>query len=60
MKKTIYVVFVETRHRLCMWHVMHKLSLKVGVRLCNSTNFKESICGVVRADILTPEEFESV
>ncbi|XP_022032880.1 protein FAR1-RELATED SEQUENCE 3-like [Helianthus annuus] len=30
----------------------------VGVRLCNSTNFKERICGVVWTDILTPEEFE--
>ncbi|XP_022041902.1 protein FAR1-RELATED SEQUENCE 2-like [Helianthus annuus] len=59
MKKAISVVFVDTRHRLCMWHVMHKLSLKVGVRLCNSTNFKERICGVVWMDILTPEEFES-
>ena len=29
MKKAISVVFVDTRHRLCMWHVMHKLSLKV-------------------------------
>ena len=27
--KAISVVFVDTRHRLCMWHVMHKLSLKV-------------------------------
>ncbi|XP_021985823.1 protein FAR-RED IMPAIRED RESPONSE 1-like [Helianthus annuus] len=59
MKKAISAVFVDTRHRLCMWHVMHKLSLKVGVRLCNSTNFKERICGVVWTDILTPEEFES-
>ncbi|XP_021986924.1 protein FAR1-RELATED SEQUENCE 2-like [Helianthus annuus] len=32
---------------------------KVGVRLCNSTNFKERICGVVWTDILTPVEFES-
>ncbi|XP_035841569.1 protein FAR1-RELATED SEQUENCE 2-like [Helianthus annuus] len=59
MKKAISVVFVDRRHRLCMWHVMHKLSLKVGVRLCNSTNFKERICGVVWTDILTPEELES-
>ncbi|XP_021995749.1 protein FAR-RED IMPAIRED RESPONSE 1-like [Helianthus annuus] len=58
MKKAISTVFVDTRHRLCMWHVMHKLSLKVSVRLCNSTNFKEHICGVVWTDILTPEEFE--
>ncbi|XP_021979465.2 protein FAR-RED ELONGATED HYPOCOTYL 3-like [Helianthus annuus] len=59
MKKAIPVVFVDTRHRLCMWHVLHKLYLKVGVRLWNSTNFKERICGVVWTDILTPEEFES-
>ncbi|XP_035838132.1 protein FAR1-RELATED SEQUENCE 2-like [Helianthus annuus] len=59
MKKAISALFVDTRHRLCMWHVMHKLSLKVGVWLCNSTNFKERICGVVWTDILTPEEFES-
>ncbi|XP_022007930.1 protein FAR1-RELATED SEQUENCE 2-like [Helianthus annuus] len=58
MKKAISTVFVDTRHRLCMWHVMHKLSLKVGVRLCNSTNLKERIFGVVWTDILTPEEFE--
>ncbi|KAJ0599936.1 putative MULE transposase domain, FHY3/FAR1 family [Helianthus annuus] len=83
MKKAISTVFVDTRHRLCMWHVMHKLSLKVdflifvfgvlrcmaffnvfivfhvGVRLCNSTIFKERIAGVVWTDILTPEEFDS-
>ncbi|XP_022014367.1 protein FAR1-RELATED SEQUENCE 2-like [Helianthus annuus] len=59
MKKAISVVFVDMRHRLYMWHVMHKLSLKVGVRLCNSTNFKERIYGVVWTDILTPEEFKS-
>ncbi|XP_021986461.1 protein FAR1-RELATED SEQUENCE 2-like [Helianthus annuus] len=59
MKKAISAVFVDMRHRLCMWHMMHKLSLKVGVRLCNSTNFKERIYGVVWMDILTPEEFES-
>ncbi|XP_035830052.1 protein FAR1-RELATED SEQUENCE 5-like [Helianthus annuus] len=31
----------------------------VGVRLCNSTNFKERIYGVVWTDILAPEVFES-
>ncbi|XP_022003127.1 protein FAR1-RELATED SEQUENCE 5-like [Helianthus annuus] len=59
IKKDISSVFVETRHRLCMWHVMLKLSLKIGVRLCNSTNLKERICGVGWTDILTPKEFES-
>ncbi|XP_022000690.1 protein FAR-RED IMPAIRED RESPONSE 1-like [Helianthus annuus] len=31
MKKAISAVFVDTRHRLCMWHVMHKLSLKTDI-----------------------------
>ncbi|XP_021979769.2 protein FAR1-RELATED SEQUENCE 5-like [Helianthus annuus] len=31
MKKAISVVFVDTRHQLCMWHVMHKLSLKTDI-----------------------------
>ncbi|XP_022013683.1 protein FAR1-RELATED SEQUENCE 1-like [Helianthus annuus] len=38
---------------------MKKAISAVGVRLCNSTNFKERICGVVWMDILTLEEFES-
>jgi len=29
MKKAIEEVFTDSRHRLCMWHVMHKLSTKV-------------------------------
>ncbi|XP_022014400.1 protein FAR1-RELATED SEQUENCE 3-like [Helianthus annuus] len=38
---------------------MKKAISVVGVRLCNSTNFKERICGVVWTDILTTVEFES-
>ncbi|XP_035844501.1 protein FAR1-RELATED SEQUENCE 2-like [Helianthus annuus] len=38
---------------------MKKAIFVVGIRLCNSTNFKERICGVVWTNILTPEEFES-
>jgi len=29
MKKAISIAFPNSRHRLCMWHVMHKLSNKV-------------------------------
>ncbi|XP_022014855.1 protein FAR1-RELATED SEQUENCE 5-like [Helianthus annuus] len=38
---------------------MKKTISVVGIRLYNSTDFKECICGVVWMDILTPEEFES-
>ncbi|KAK1429767.1 hypothetical protein QVD17_11985 [Tagetes erecta] len=58
MKKAIEEVFSGSRHRLCMWHVMHKLSTKVGVTLCNTTDFKQRICDIVWTDSLSPSEFE--
>ncbi|KAK1407898.1 hypothetical protein QVD17_39525 [Tagetes erecta] len=58
MKKAIEEVFSGSRHRLCMWHVMHKLSTKVGVTLCNTTDFKQRICDIVWTDSLSPAEFE--
>ncbi|KAK1429700.1 hypothetical protein QVD17_11917 [Tagetes erecta] len=58
MKKATEEVFIGSRHRLCMWHVMHKLSSKVGVTLCNTTDFKQCICDIVWTDSLTPDEFE--
>ncbi|KAK1411720.1 hypothetical protein QVD17_38280 [Tagetes erecta] len=51
-------VFTGSRHRLCMWHVMHKLSTKVGFTLCNTTDFKQRICDIVWTDSLSPSEFE--
>ncbi|KAK1411200.1 hypothetical protein QVD17_37746 [Tagetes erecta] len=58
MKKAIEEVFTGSRHRLCMWHVMHKLLTKVGVTLCNTTDFKQRICDIVWTDSLSPAEFE--
>jgi hypothetical protein len=29
MKQAVPAVFTKTRHRLCMWHIMKKLSIKV-------------------------------
>ncbi|KAI3801880.1 hypothetical protein L1987_29997 [Smallanthus sonchifolius] len=59
MRKAIEEVFTKSRHRLCTWHVMNKLSMKVGANLCNSTDFKEDICSIVWTDALTPEQFAS-
>ncbi|KAK1424489.1 hypothetical protein QVD17_19819 [Tagetes erecta] len=58
MKKAIGEVFTCSRHRLCMWHVMHKLSTKVGLTLCNTTDFKQRICDIVWIDSLSPAAFE--
>jgi hypothetical protein len=30
MKNAIAIVFPESRHRYCMWHIMKKLSEKFG------------------------------
>ncbi|KAI3814020.1 hypothetical protein L1987_18762 [Smallanthus sonchifolius] len=58
MKRAIEDVFTSSRHRLCMWHVMEKLAVKVGSRLCNNTDFKKQICDIVWTDSITPDEFE--
>ncbi|XP_076951983.1 uncharacterized protein LOC143625564 [Bidens hawaiensis] len=47
MKQAIASVFSNTRHRLCMWHIMKKLADKVGVALCNNEDFKRKICDIV-------------
>ncbi|GJT20285.1 FAR1 DNA binding domain, zinc finger, SWIM-type, MULE transposase domain containing protein, partial [Tanacetum coccineum] len=33
--------------RLCMWHIMQKLTTKVGTTLCNRTDLKRQICDIV-------------
>ncbi|KAK9071755.1 hypothetical protein SSX86_008184 [Deinandra increscens subsp. villosa] len=58
MTKAIDLVFKKSRHRFCMWHIMNKLSIKVGVRLCNSTDFKGDICNIVWTDAISAEEFD--
>ncbi|GJT80248.1 FAR1-related sequence 5-like protein [Tanacetum coccineum] len=40
MKIAIPECFPNTRHRLCMWHIMQKLVTKVGTAICNKTDFK--------------------
>lgn len=57
MKIAIKDVFVSARHQLCMWHIMEKLSTKVGAAVCNS-GFKELLCRIVWTDKLEPHEFD--
>ncbi|XP_076890921.1 protein FAR1-RELATED SEQUENCE 5-like [Bidens hawaiensis] len=58
MKRAIEYVFPNDRHRLCMWHIMDKLSVKVGSDLCNTTDFKTRLCDIVWTDSITPKLFE--
>ncbi|XP_022024953.1 protein FAR1-RELATED SEQUENCE 5-like [Helianthus annuus] len=59
MRKAIQDTWPESRHRLCMWHIMEKLTTKVGANLCNSTDFKRRLCDIVWTDALLPEQFEN-
>ncbi|GKA06187.1 FAR1-related sequence 5-like protein, partial [Tanacetum coccineum] len=58
MKIAIPECFPNTRHRLCMWHIMQKLVTKVGTAICNKTDFKRRICDIVWTDQILPYEFE--
>ncbi|XP_076886155.1 protein FAR1-RELATED SEQUENCE 5-like [Bidens hawaiensis] len=59
MKRAIEDVFPNSRHRLCMWHIMDKLSGKVGSGLYNTTDFKTRLCDIVWTDSITPKLFET-
>ncbi|XP_035834266.1 protein FAR1-RELATED SEQUENCE 5-like [Helianthus annuus] len=59
MKRAIADVWPESRHRLCMWHIMDKLTTKVGAALCANTYFRKRLSAVVWTDSLLPEAFET-
>ncbi|XP_022019519.1 protein FAR1-RELATED SEQUENCE 5-like [Helianthus annuus] len=58
MKAAIETVFTDSRHRLCMWHIMKKVEDKVGSTLCNDDTFKQCVCNIVRTDAIEPETFQ--
>ncbi|GKB90496.1 FAR1-related sequence 5-like protein [Tanacetum coccineum] len=58
IKKAIAKRFPNTRHRLCMWHIMKKLTSKVGPAICSNNSFKRQICDIVWTDKIGPEVFE--
>ncbi|XP_076930607.1 protein FAR1-RELATED SEQUENCE 5-like [Bidens hawaiensis] len=59
MKQAISLVLPNSRHRLCMWHIMKKLTDKVSAALCNNEDFKCKICDIVWMDAISQSEFET-
>ncbi|XP_076884669.1 protein FAR-RED IMPAIRED RESPONSE 1-like [Bidens hawaiensis] len=59
MKQAISLVLPNSRHQLCMWHIMKKLADKVGVALCNNEDFKRKICDIIWTDAISQSEFET-
>ncbi|CAH9112161.1 unnamed protein product [Cuscuta epithymum] len=58
MKIAIPQVFTTTCHRFCMWHIMSKLSAKVGPVLSKDVDFLNKLNSVVWSHYLQPAEFE--
>ncbi|XP_074282864.1 protein FAR-RED IMPAIRED RESPONSE 1-like [Silene latifolia] len=54
----VQAVFKKARHRFCMWHIMKKLTDKVGSTICKETDFLSRLNNVVWSEDLEPEEFE--
>ncbi|XP_074293231.1 protein FAR-RED IMPAIRED RESPONSE 1-like [Silene latifolia] len=50
--------FKTAKHRFCMWHIMKKITDKVGSKICRDTDFLTRLNGVVWDDDLEPGEFE--
>ncbi|XP_042988714.1 protein FAR-RED IMPAIRED RESPONSE 1-like [Carya illinoinensis] len=59
MKNAIQIVFPETRHRYCLWHIMRKLPEKLGSHSHFSTGLKTSIQSALY-DSQTCREFEEM
>ncbi|XP_074290574.1 protein FAR1-RELATED SEQUENCE 5-like [Silene latifolia] len=51
-------VFKTARHRFCMWHIMEKVSSKVGAITCKETDFLSRLHSVVWDSTLEPKKFE--
>ncbi|XP_074283101.1 protein FAR1-RELATED SEQUENCE 5-like [Silene latifolia] len=49
---------VPARHRFCMWHIMKKVTDKVGSTICKETDFLSRLNNVVWSEDLEPKEFE--
>ncbi|CAH9069746.1 unnamed protein product [Cuscuta epithymum] len=58
MRIAIEKVLPNTRHRYCMWHIMSKLTEKVGPLLSSNEEFLSKINSVVWSHYLSPEDFE--
>ena len=58
MRRGIEAIFPNTKHRLCMWHILMKLPEKVGPILRNNEDFKPKFMARVWGSE-TPDEFES-
>lgn len=58
MKNAIEKIFYSSSHRFCMWHIMEKVSEKVGVSLNTNIEFNNKFKSCVWGSE-APGEFDS-
>ncbi|XP_031120798.1 protein FAR1-RELATED SEQUENCE 5-like [Ipomoea triloba] len=59
MRTAIPKVFNECRHRFCMWHIMTKVSEKVGPELAKDEVFRKKLNKIVWNEVISVEDFEA-
>ncbi|XP_021984838.1 protein FAR1-RELATED SEQUENCE 5-like [Helianthus annuus] len=59
MLQAVPMVFTESRHRLCMWHIMKKLPSKISADVLDNTDLRSCIHRLVWNVYIKPETFES-
>ncbi|KAI3825564.1 hypothetical protein L1987_07055 [Smallanthus sonchifolius] len=59
MRQAILEVFNESRHRLCMWHIMKKLPAKITADLFKNTNIRAEVHRLVWNVYIKPSTFEN-
>ncbi|CAH9084527.1 unnamed protein product, partial [Cuscuta europaea] len=58
MRIAIEKVFTSSKHRYCMWHIMSKVTQKVGPVLSKNETFMSSLNSIVWSHYLEPSQFE--
>ncbi|GJY68296.1 RNA-directed DNA polymerase, eukaryota [Tanacetum coccineum] len=58
MRLAVAAEFPESKHRLCMWHIMQKMPSKIVSRIYDDTDFKDKFGKIVWNMFIRPEEFE--
>ncbi|GKA38997.1 FAR1-related sequence 5-like protein, partial [Tanacetum coccineum] len=58
MRLAVAAEFPESKHRLCMWHIMQKIPAKIVSRIYDDTDFKHKFGKIVQNMFIGPEEFE--
>ncbi|KAJ0713859.1 putative MULE transposase domain, FHY3/FAR1 family [Helianthus annuus] len=58
MKQAVSILFTNSIHRLCMWHIMRKLPSKILNDILDNTTLRSSIHKLVWNLFITPQTFE--